>query len=120
MRLEDVHEEVLNLVGQVGAEPDASAESRAFFDAVLAPFGVEERDKALDHIRRMVDSWYVRLRPGPTWVQGCEWPYGASGMPMVFVGEVTVEDRAPVLGGYVFYLFFDPATRETSTVQQTA
>ncbi len=120
MRLMDMYAEVLEALGATGADPGATDAGQAFFDAELERFGPDERPQAMAHIRRMADVWYLRLGEGPIWLQSPEWPHGAKGKPMVFVGELSVPERAPILGGSMFYVFFDPDSRADPTVIQQA
>jgi hypothetical protein len=55
----------------------------------------------------------------PRWEQGMSWQVN-EGKPMLFVGQIDLEDCSALSEAASFYIFFDPHTGVTKTVIQPA
>ena len=117
--LDDVYEDLIALVSEVGAQADVPAEAEAFFSELVAAFP-GEREEFVQHARKNLRDWFRAVNAYPVWVQEAEWPF-SNGRPMVFVGQIDVPAGKGLFhDDAAFYVFWDPETGDTREVIQVA
>lgn len=119
MTLDDLFEELIPMVSEVGALVDVPIESEDFFSNIIEQFE-GTRKECLDYIKSNLKNWFKFVKKGPDWIQEAEWQF-ANGKPLVFVGQINI----PKETGYfhddaAFFIFWDTDSGETKTVIQVA
>lgn len=69
-------------------------------------------------LRTWLLSKFKYMKSTPKWVQYCDWPI-KNEEPLVFIGQIEVNGEGYFHDITVFYLFFNPKTRECETVIQS-
>jgi hypothetical protein len=119
MTLDDVYEELLPIVSEVGAQVDVPIESEQFFEELADTFAGSSAE-FVEYVRANLRSWFVCLNEEPSWLQEGEWQF-ANGKPMVFVGEMILPpEKTGLHDDAGFFVFWDRNTGETKTVIQVA
>jgi hypothetical protein len=119
MTLDEVFEDLILIVSEVGAQVYVPAESERFFTEMVEQFDGSRQD-LLDHVSSSVGTWFKCFRTRPEWIQEAEWQFH-DGRPMMFVGQISVPaGRSGFHDDAAFYLFYDPETGVTKNVIQVA
>ncbi len=119
MTLDDVYEELLGMVSEVGAQVSVPLESEEFFSGMVTEF-TGSREQFLDFVRENLRRWFRTVHTSPQWIQEAEWQF-SDGKPMVFVGQIDVpREKGLFHDDASFYVFWNPVTGETKNVIQVA
>ena len=118
MTLDEVFDDLVVIVSEVGAQVDVPREAATFFTAIAA--GFDTREDFLRYAKEHARTWFVSIAGPPDWLQESEWAFD-DGKPMVFVGHLDV----PASAGYMhddarFFLFWNPENGTTKSVIQTS
>ena len=118
MTLDEVYDDLVSIVSEVGAQVDVPREAEAFFTAVVERCATKE--DCLEHVRDNLRTWFRAVHSYPVWIQEAEWQF-AQGRPMIFVGQVDVPAAKGLLhDDSSFFVFWDPEGGEIRTVSQVA
>jgi hypothetical protein len=119
MNLDDIYEDLLPIVYDVGAQVDVPIESEQFFYGIVVDYA-GSRDECIEYIRSSLSTWFKSIGSRPQWLQEPEWQF-SDGKPMTFVGQIDVEARSSGFHDNArFFVFWSPDTGETKTVIQVA
>lgn len=119
MTLDDVYDELLQIVSDVGASLTVPIESEEFFSEIVEHFTGTKEDLLL-FIQSNIKSWFVFVHSEPNWIQNPEWKF-FNGKPMVFVGQIPISKEQGLFHDDAsFYVFWDPKTGVTDTLIQVA
>jgi hypothetical protein len=119
MTLDEVYDDLIRMVSEVGAQVDVPIEAEAFFSEKVRGFS-GDRQEVLDQVRQSLRTWFRAVDQYPAWLQEAEWPF-SGGRPMIFVGQIDVPAATRMLHDDAsFFVFWDPDSGEVRTLIQVA
>lgn len=108
---------LLDIGRDLGIDPLSSTESEAYFLQLLRT--APDDPSALPvYLRGAMERDFPIMETYPRWLQGAEWPF-REGRPLCFVGQLEAAvKRDGCLRRIAFYIFWNPKTGESETIQQ--
>lgn len=108
---------LLDIGRDLGIDPLGSIESEDYFLQLLRT--APDAPSALPaYLRGAIERDFLVIEAYPRWLQGAEWPFRA-GRPLCFVGQLDAAvKRDGCLRRTAFYVFWNPQTGESETIQQ--
>jgi hypothetical protein len=118
MNLDDVYENLLPIVSQIGAQIDVPIESEQFFEKQAAEF-LGEPDEFIEFVRMNLKKWFRIVNERPRWLQEAEWQFDG-GVPMTFVGQIDIPKSAGLYHDDAALFVFVSPTGVSKTLIQVA
>ena len=108
---------LLDIGRDLGIDPLGSIGSETYFLQLLRT--APDDPAALPaYLRGAMERDFPVIEAYPRWLQGAEWPF-REGRPLCFVGQLDAAVRRDgCLRRTAFYVFWNPQTGESKTIQQ--
>jgi hypothetical protein len=117
MNIDEMYEELLHILSEVGA--DINDESEQFLLRFLENFQ-GSKDDFLRFVEDNLYKWFKFIKYKPDWIQNAEWQFN-NGKPMIFVGQVEVEPNNEYFHDEAsFYFFWDSETGDVKNIIQVS
>ncbi len=113
---DDVYEDVLSAVSNVGA--DLSHECEEFLAGIRTNFSGDDY-QFVDFVRANTANWFRCVSSYPEWIQNAEWQFH-NGKPMLFVGQIALPASAGIFHDEAAIFVFLSETGVIKNVIQVA
>jgi hypothetical protein len=119
MTFDDVYEDLLMIASEWGVRVGIPIECDFFFRNQVDIFK-GSKEEFLEYIKIQMPIWFRSAGSLPNWIHECEWQFH-EGKPMLFVGQHDISgEQSGLHDDSSIFVFWDPPSRETKVVIQTA